>query len=159
MAFIVEDGTGLITANSMATVDEFDSYCTDRGIDISGFTTTTSKEVALVKGADYLKVVYYGNWSGTLLLSTQSMPFPRVVDTVTIFPDAVKYANIELAIRSNTEVLLQDLGQRVIEEQVASIKVKYSEYFSEQQSYTKVYSLLKPFLDIINSFSIPVKRV
>ena len=62
MAFTVEDGTGLSDANSLASVAEFDAYCTERGIDVTGFADTTAKEVALVKGADYLKTVYYYSW-------------------------------------------------------------------------------------------------
>lgn len=158
MAFVVQDLTGLSTANSMASVAEFDAYCLDRGIDTTGFANDTAKEVALVKGCDYLKTVYYESWSGELLVETQSTPFPRVVDTVTIFPTDIKYANIELALKANGGDLLSDVGQRVISEQVSSIKVTYSEYSDEQTNYTAVYSLVKPYLSNSSSFSHNVVR-
>lgn len=158
MAFTVEDGTGLSDANSLASVAEFDAYCTERGIDVTGFADTTAKEVALVKGADYLKTVYYDSWVGDKLVVTQALPFPRVVDTVTIFPTDIKYANIELALKANGGDLLSDVGQRVISEQVSSIKVTYSEYSDEQTNYTAVYSLVKPYLSNSSSFSHSVVR-
>jgi len=157
MAFTVEDGTGLSDANSLASIVEFDSYCTDRGIDITGFDQT-AKEVALVKGADYLKIVYYDSWTGDKLVETQALSFPRVVETETIFPTDIKYANIELALKANGGDLLSDVGQRVISEQVSSIKVTYSEYSDEQQSYTSVYNLVKPYLSNSNSYSHTVVR-
>ena len=89
---------------------------------------------------------------------TQALPFPRVVDTVTIFPTDIKYANIELALKANGGDLLSDVGQRVISEQVSSIKVTYSEYSDEQTNYTAVYSLVKPYLSNSSSFSHSVVR-
>ncbi len=159
MAFIPEDGTGLDNSNSLATVVEFDAYCTDRGIDVSGFADDTSKEIALVKGADYLKTVYYGQWEGELLNSEQALPFPRVVSNETIFPTDIKYANIELALKANGGDLLSDTSQRVISEQVSSIKVTYSEYSDEATQYTKSYGYVKPYLSSdIGSFSHKIVR-
>lgn len=158
MAFIVEDGSGLSDANSLVSVADFDGYCADRGIDLSDFADDTAKEVALVKGSDYLKTVYYGSWSGDKLVETQALPFPRVVSLETIFPTDIKYANIELALKANVGELLSDVGQRVISEQVSSIKVTYSEYSDEQTNYTAVYSLVRPYLSNSSSFAHSVVR-
>ena len=159
MAFIVDDGTGLANANSLASVAEFNAYCSDRGIDISKFATDTDKENALVLGADYLKTVYYDSWIGEKLKETQALPFPRVVSGDTIFPTDIKYANIELALKANDSELLKDVGQRVIKEKVSSLEVTYSEYSDEQQSYTNVYNLVRPFLSNSSSYSHKVVRV
>ncbi len=146
MAFTVEDGSGLIDANSFVEVAEFTAYCADRGIDITGFADDTAIENALINGGDYLKSVYYGSWIGELLVDTQRLPFPRVFNGVSIYPIDIKFANITLALKENNKELLIDVGQRVVEEQVSSIKVKYSEYSDEQTNYTNVYQLVKPFL-------------
>lgn len=53
MAFIVEDGSGKKGATSYGTVAAFEAYMTDRGIDITGLSTTV-KQNMLVKGTDYI---------------------------------------------------------------------------------------------------------
>ena len=111
-----------------------------------------------MKGADYLKTVYYGSWVGDKLVETQALPFPRVVNLVTIFPTDIKYANIELSLKANGGDLLSDVGQRVIEKKVGPITKKFSEYSDEQQSYTAVYNIVKPYLSNSSTFSHSVVR-
>ena len=158
MAFLVEDGTGLDNANSMSSVTEFDAYYTDRNVDISALSTT-DKESLLIRGADYLSTVYSGSWVGELKVSTQSMPFPRILsDGTEIFPSAIKSANIQLALKANDGDLLTDVGQRVVEKKIDVITTKYSEYSDEQQSYTSVYNLVKPYLENSSIYSHSVTR-
>lgn len=157
MAFLVEDCSGLESANSMATVVEFNEYFEDRGNADAVALTDIKKQSLLILGADYLANVF--SWSGDKYVNDQSMPFPRVIDTEKLCtPANIKYAQIELALIANGGDLLSDVGQRVISEQVSSIKVTYSEYSDEQTKYTAVYSLVKPYLENNSSVSHKVIR-
>ena len=143
--FLVEDCSGLELANSLATVAEFDDYFTDRGNSDAVALTIAVKQSLLIKGSDYLKSVF--EWDGVKYLTTQNLPFPRAVSGSKICtPLNVKFANIELALISNTEELQTNVGQRVTKEKVSSIEVHYSEYSNEAVKYTSVYNLVKPYL-------------
>lgn len=54
MAFIVEDGTGVLNANSYATVQGFKDYFGDRGTDVSAITDPTIQTL-LVQATDYIE--------------------------------------------------------------------------------------------------------
>ena len=157
MAFTIEDCTGLELANSMASVAEFDTYFTDRGNTDAVALTQAVKESLLIKGADYLKTVF--EWTGDKLVINQNMPFPRLINGATVCtPLDIKYAQIELAFTANDGDLLTNVGQKVVSEQVSSIKVTYSEYSNEQLNYSAVYNLVKPYLDNSSSYSHKVVR-
>lgn len=53
MAFIVENGSGMKGATSYGKVADFEAYMTDRGIDITGWSTA-DKQSSLVKATDYI---------------------------------------------------------------------------------------------------------
>lgn len=104
MAFVVEDGTGLTTANSYLSVSDADDYHTDLGQ--SDWTGTDAvKESALRKATKYLDSTYV--WAGTIKSTTQSLNWPRegVVDSEgrdldNQVPSKIKDATAELALLS-----------------------------------------------------------
>jgi len=104
MAIVVEDGTGLATANSLASVAGADTYHTDRGN--AGWTgTDEEKEIALIKATDYFVTTWADRLRGVPASSEQALPFPRnnlrdlrgnlIIGT----PMAVEHCIYELALR------------------------------------------------------------
>jgi hypothetical protein len=145
MALIIESGEGLSNATSYIDIAYADAYFLARGI-TTWTGTDAVKENYTVLAMSYIEAVYSESWKGDLLLDTQSLSFPRVIDGDTVYPDRLKNSVCELALKAIDGALLVDLEQRTVEEQVGSIKVKYSEYADQKTQYSLVYNLVKPYL-------------
>ena len=141
--FVYETGEGLPNANSLASVQDFKDYYSLRNIDISTLTDTQI-EGFLVLGTDYIVQKY--DFKGSKLKDTQSLPFPRVVNNETIFPNNVKYATILLAFKSQNGSLLADSQQQVKKEKVDVLEVEYMDGSSSEVVYNDVLGYLKPYL-------------
>ena len=107
MAFIVEDGSIVLLANSFAAVADADAYFADRNPDSAwNDLATTEKEDALVRGTDYINTTYRLRWKGNKRAGDQALTFPRenVVDedgwhlNETIMPPALLNATAEMAL-------------------------------------------------------------
>lgn len=115
MALIVEDGSGMTTSESFASVSDADTYHSNRGN--SAWTGSDSvKEIALRKATDFMEGRYGLRWRGRKHLRLQALSWPRdmaydsdgyYVQTATI-PAVVKNACAELAMRALTAVLNPD---------------------------------------------------
>ena len=146
--FTVETGEGLSNANSLASVQEFKDYYTLRNINISTLTDTEI-EGMLVLGTDYIVQKY--DFKGSKLKDTQSLPFPRVINNETIFPNNVKYATILLAFKSQNGSLLADSQQQVKKEKVDVLEVEYMDGSSSEVIYNDVLGYLKPYLSNVGN--------
>ena len=152
---IVENGTGLTNANSYASVAEFKTYATDRGLTESLALSDAVIESSLIKASDYLEANYYDAWKGTPTNIGQSLAWPRdgvYIDGVlladNVIPQKLKNANIELAIRAGAgSELLPDEGQRVKREKVDVLEVEYNENYSAEPKYPLISRMLAPFLE------------
>ncbi len=116
MTFVVEDGTGTVaTANSYISLVEFAAYWLDRGVDvalIAGITyTSTQQQTALVRGTDYIDLVFGPRFGGYRLLFDQPLEFPRqclyatgdpFLTPVTGIPEKLKKATAEYGMRAMT---------------------------------------------------------
>ena len=146
MAIVVEDGTGIATANSYIDSTYADSYFSDRGV--TEWASLTNKDALLIQATDYIETVYYGKWLGERLTTTQALEFPRVIDNEDVgVPERLKKACCELALKANSGTLLVDVEQRVVKEKVAVIETTYSEYDDQLTQYTTVYNLVKEYLE------------
>ena len=116
MALIVEDGTGLSDANSYVSVAYADAYFLARNV--TSWASLTIKEALLIQATDYMEAVYSESWKGTVLLDTQSLSFPRIIDDATVYPDRLLKAVCELALKANDGTLLVDEKQRAIEKKM-----------------------------------------
>ncbi len=115
MAIVVEDGSGLSTAETYITIVDADAYHAARGNPSawSGASTTT-KESCLRAAACYLDAEY--KWRGTRKREAQSLAWPRlyVVDddnfaiSSTVVPERVRRATAELALRHITTSIMPD---------------------------------------------------
>ena len=77
MPLVIEDGTGVATANSYATVAEFVAFYVDRGNTVLAEADTDQIEAALVKGSDYLQQKFRLLWNGARATETQRLDWPR----------------------------------------------------------------------------------
>jgi hypothetical protein len=103
---VIEDGTGLSTAQCYCDVAYLDAYLTERGI--TSTATTGQKEAALVISAkDWIDGQH--EFIGEKLVSTQSMKFPRsgLPDDIE-YPDEIKLANAKAGYLQLQGLLLVD---------------------------------------------------
>lgn len=77
MSLVIEDGTGIPTANSYVVADEFKAFHTDRGNTILAEADTDQIEAALVKGTDYLQQKFRLLWNGARTYADQRLDWPR----------------------------------------------------------------------------------
>lgn len=161
MALIVEDGSGLSTAEAYASVAEADAYLTVRSNPAAWTSSSTAqKEAALRAATDYLEAVAGVRWRGTRYASTQRLSWPRdgvwldgnVLERATL-PRLLKEACIEAAARARSETngLLPDESERnVAAKAVAAGPVSQSVTYlgtkSARKAFTVVDLLLAPLL-------------
>ena len=157
---IVEDGTGLSNADSYASLAEANLYHANHGnVDWSDIDATT-KEQLLRKATDYMVAQYRLQYAGYRRYSTQSLDWPRLyvplIDSLSanvfpqyvdfdIVPTIVKNACAELALKSYTAILMQDLTQGIIREKVDVIEVEYDKFSPQQTRYEQIDAMLSVF--------------
>lgn len=167
MALIVEDGTGLSTAESYLSVADCDTYHSNRGNTAWAALATTAKEQALRKATDYLVQEYRMRWKGTRMTAAQALDWPRAYVymeavltglTGTDFPELVpndvvpvevENATADLALKSLTLTLMGDVDPKITtEETIWPIKVEYSENQRNggKTRYDAIDSRLRPLL-------------
>lgn len=158
MALIVETGAGLATAESYATVAEASAYCAKRGL--AAWDSISDQEVALRLGTDFMQQCFRLQWAGTRATAAQALDWPRysvplpdapgggsmpAYVAYNTIPDAIKYACIELAVRTADGPLLLDLEREVIAEQVGPIHTRYAPGASRQTQYEAASRWLVPY--------------
>ena len=97
MAFLVEDGTGLVaTANAYISVAEFKAYFSDRD-PIDPTILNSNIEKAIVKATDFIDLKYGRRFAGSPLEQDQPLLWPRDFDVDNPLPVALKNATAEYA--------------------------------------------------------------
>lgn len=162
MSLVVEDGSIVQGAESYVTVAEFKDYCDLRGLSYSTLSTDTKIEQAARKAYDYLLQVYQDTWRGYRKSPEQTGDWPRVfvylnsftvdgnpviVDDTTI-PVAIKHAQFELMLRSQTTDLLPDTSSRLESSiTVGPIKVDYADSSANSKpKYNAIDALVNAYL-------------
>jgi len=105
MSIQIEDGTGIVGANSFVTVADFRTYAAARGVTLPAGDAEV--EVLLIKAMDYLAEMET-RFIGAKLEELQELPWPRMsVPNVSppywweeIIPPAIKKAQMALAIHA-----------------------------------------------------------
>lgn len=77
MAFVVEDGTGLSTANAYISTAFADTYHVDRG-NAAWTGATTDKETAIVRATDYVDKRFGPRFRGFREGKSQGLEWPRL---------------------------------------------------------------------------------
>jgi len=142
---VVEDGTGLSTAQSYVDTTFVNAYFALRGV------TFTSTDANIINAMDYFEATYSQSWKGEKLVSTQALSFPRLIDGVNTYPVQVKNAICELAYKASTATLLPDPSQAVKREKVDVIEVEYQDFTSATTSYSLVNAMIMPWLNASGS--------
>lgn len=127
MALIVEDGTGVEGAESLASVEFADAYHAARGNAAwAAIASTEIKEQLLRKATDYAVGVYYGSWLGSQVSSAQALPFPRYVNGSNVgVPLSIQQAIAELALIAKTTSLMPNVTRGKKRVKVGPIEVEY----------------------------------
>lgn len=161
MGFIVEDGTVVAGATSLAPVDYADEHFADRGYTAWSELSVEQKQVALIKATDFLDRRYGGRWRGHVLGVEQELSWPRkgvyafgerarpvAEDEI---PSDIQKATVELARRV---VELDDLQPDTIpgtsavkREKVGPLEVEYADaQLVSSPFYSAVVDLVRPYL-------------
>jgi hypothetical protein len=155
---VVEDGSGLAAADSLASVEDADTYAALYGNEGWSALTYKEKEIALRIGTQFIAGSYDGQWKGTRTFEEQNLPWPRsgVIDGDGIelddetIPNSVKNAVIEAAMRhgANPGSLVPDLtrGGKISSVSAGSVSVTYEEGASPSPIYPVIDRLLGVFL-------------
>jgi len=154
MSLIIEDGTGLSTAESYISIADADTYFSNRAnADWEALYNTDDKEPALRKATDYMVSNYRRRWQGVRVDEDQALDWPRVgvvVDSWAIgsdeVPEIVARACAEFALKVSTEELQPDLTQGVTREKVGVIEVEYDRNSQQATRYKAIDNMLAPFL-------------
>lgn len=79
VALVIEDGTGVASANSWVTRAEVQTYVDTYYPSHTEWTAATddAKDEAIVKAAQYLELVYGTRWRGRKVARDQAMHWPR----------------------------------------------------------------------------------
>lgn len=148
MALVVEDGTGLTTAEAYVSVADADAYHTAMGN--TGWTgTDAAKEIALRRAAQYIDTRY--TYRGTRVNLNQALEWPRSSYETDGRAESwpvpnLKAACCEAALRALSDTLTADVStDQVIEETVGPITVRYAAK-SGQTRYPVVDDLLRKYV-------------
>jgi len=148
MSIVVENGTGLASADSYLSVADADTYHSDRA-NTSWTGTDEVKEIALRKATQYLDSTY--NWIGKIYSTTQSLSWPRVGvldrqgrDLEGSVPQPIKNAIAELAMISLTLDLVSNTtsDDYIKREKVGPLETEYKDGAPAQTEYNFVARIL-----------------
>jgi hypothetical protein len=151
MAIIVEDGTGLVAAESYVSVADLKVYADGRGLVYAG-SADSVLEQKLREATGYIDSEF--RFKAARLLAAQALEFPRdgLVDwsghDVTGVPKRVKDACCELAIKAIAGPLFSDAdrGGMVKSESVGPISVTYADGAPAEKLYTAAARTLQQYV-------------
>lgn len=153
MALIVEDGTGLETAESYATAAQADTRLAALGMTNWAGITTTEKEQALRRATVAMGQFFGVRWKGARLYRIQALDWPRYGVDVKGFcipstevPADVVNACIDLALKAAAGDLNADLARAVKREKVGPIETEYADYAPQSVQYRAVDMALSAYL-------------
>lgn len=162
MGLIVEDGTGLSTAESLSSVAEFLAYHASIGNASATTLTTAQTEQCLRKATAFMMGRYRARWSGFRKTTTQAQDFPRslmpIKDAPNLYgnsasyyddasvPAAVKNANNSLALRAYTTTLLADQSRTKKSVTIGPITTVYDDVSGQATQYVEVDAMVAPYL-------------
>lgn len=154
---VVEDGTGLATANSYVSLVDSETYFDDRGDTVWAAALDADKEAALIRATQAIDEQGNTRWKGTKSSATQALAWPRTdaVDSdgypmllvpVCVVRAACEAAYIELGSPGALNPSLSR-GGMVAEERVeGAVTIKYFDGAPSATVYTTVSRALAPAL-------------
>lgn len=153
MTLIVEDGTGLATAESFASVAYADARMTALGMTNWAGLSTTEKEQALRRATTYMEQAYRPRWKGTRLMRDQALSWPRYGVRAdgwdvpsTAVPIDVANTCADLALKAAAGDLNADLTRAIIREKVGPLETEYSATSPDSVRYRSADMALASYL-------------
>lgn len=154
MTLIVEDGTGLSTAESYISVADAGTRHTALG-NTAWTGTDAAKEAALRRATQYMLQRYRGRWQGNRINSSQALDWPRysvIVDGYDVdsddVPTEIANACADLALRALAADLNEDQTRAVVREKVGPLETEYAAGSSQATRYVAVDQALAPFFRV-----------
>ena len=170
MVLVVEDGTGLATAESYVSVVTADAYHTKYG-NTAWAGVESVKETALRRAALYMRSEYRARWRGARSKDLQALDWPRAEVTDTdgyaiasnVIPLAVKDSQCEAALRALTTnaslVVDEDTdAQKVTEESVTVGPIEVSASYAGTKATSKGYPIIESLLTGLLKFGVELRR-
>ena len=161
MTIEVETGTGSATAESYASVDDADLYCSSRGLTAWAALATANKEAALRNATDFMVQSYRYAWSGSRTSSTQALDWPRwnvplrdvpggyasnpAYYPINKIPEEVKHACALLALKSTSGELAPDLGPQKASVKIGPIETSYAQGARQNQKFIAVERMMQAY--------------
>ena len=155
MTVLVEDGTGVVGANSYASEDDFDQYCEDRNYTV----TVGDTEAALIRGTGILDGIYRKSYPGTRAWGRdQPLQWPRMNATdaegeeiaIDEIPQEIIDATCEIALRelASPNSVLPDLerGGAIKSIKAGSVALEYGDTASAVTTLQIVDGILSSLL-------------
>lgn len=149
---VIEDGSGVVDANSYVTVAEYRGYATPRGVTLP--VSDTDCETQIILAMDYLEIQ---PWAGYPTYPDQALAWPRsgvyisgseIADDA--IPGKIKFAQMQLSIQVNAGVeLMPTIGAEVAvkREKVGPLETEYDTSNVGMMPYFRsVSALLAPYL-------------
>ena len=153
MALIVENGSGMATAESYISVAAADTRLAALGQTIWAPLTTPQKEEALRRATQHMGRAYRARWIGARKTLAQALDWPRYgasVDGFILVSDAIPAdianACADLALKAGAGDLAPDLERAVIREKVGPIETEYSAHSPQATRIRAIDMMLAPYL-------------
>lgn len=161
---VVEDGTGIATADSYISSADAVTYLGTRGDTTFAALDQTAQDNALRVATDFMLGEYRFKWAGYRFNTVQSLDWPRIYVPITdaalmgfgqgyplyydynIVPLPVAQACADLALKSLTTPLDPDIEQGQTMVKVGPISVSYDKFSNRAVFYRAVYGKLRPYL-------------
>jgi len=151
---VVEDGTGVASANSFASLATADQYQSDRGRTTWASAATADRESAMIRAMSFMWSL---PWKGKLAEKEQATPWPRVYvydDDRRLWDDAVVptrviYGFLEAAYRELTAgTLLPDLdrGGAIKRKKVDVLETEWFQGAPAATTFQEIEAMLSAFL-------------
>jgi hypothetical protein len=166
MSLIVEDGTGLATAESYISVADASTYHSNRGNAAwAALASDAVREQNLRKATDYMVQCYRSAWKGVRVGVVQALDWPRfnvysdesLVGAMFVFdrfliasnvvPVEVQRACAELALKASAGELNPDLEQGVVSETVGPISTTYNVSTPQYKRFRAIDMMLHVLLE------------
>jgi hypothetical protein len=163
MSLIVEDGSGLSTAESYISVADATARHAALGNDTWATITTTEMEQALRRATLYMLQTYRNVWVGNRLTSTQALDWPRYGVAIdgfalasNVIPAEVGHACADLALKAAAADLSPDIkagGGVVNRVKAGSVEVAFQVDGTTTKTYRAIDGLLGPLLGFRSRYS------
>lgn len=153
MALIVENGTGMATAESYISVDDASTRLAALGLTNWATLSTTEMEQALRRATVFMEQRYRTRWKGTRLLRAQALSWPRYGVTVDgwdidsdVVPAEVANACADLAFKAVGGDLSPDLERGILREKVGPLETEYDAFAPQAKRYPAIDQALAAYL-------------